>query len=156
DRGGRLLSSAGPGALRAVAVLEPRDSHRNSVLPAERLSDSLGIELLPPVLIIWERWVCPFLRKLWLTGLHITVDTDRGGEEIPLDARARSGVDHVDIDQSAVAHNLALGRMDEPHAAHVGRQLIDGIEAARLQRQRRFTGVLLPQIEQEKVICNSW
>ena len=46
--------------------------------------------------------------------------------------------------------------MDEPHAAHVGRQLIDGIEAARLQRQRRFTGVLLPQIEQLKIMGSRW
>jgi len=39
-------------------------------------------------------------------------------------------MNHVDVDQGAVAHDLALGAVDKAHAAHVCRQLIDLVELA--------------------------
>ena len=45
--------------------------------------------------------------------------------------------------------------MDEPHAAHVGRQLIDDVEAARVERQGRLAGVPVSEIEQAKIVRRS-
>ena len=58
---------------------------------------------------------------------------------------------HVDIDQGAVAHDLALGRVDETHAAHVGGQLIDFVDLPAGNRQRglavsRFAEVQLQEL----------
>jgi len=59
---------------------------------------------------------------------------------------------HVDVDQRAVVHDLALGRVDEAHAAHVRRQLVDLIERARVERQRRLAVRLFAQVEQQELI----
>src|SRR5207244_13106061 len=93
DRGGRLFPPAGPGALRSVAVLEPRDPHLDPVLAAEGERDALGVELFPAVFVVGVRRIRLCFRELRLTRLHVAVDADRGGEEIAGDARARGGVD---------------------------------------------------------------
>src|SRR5205807_5187085 len=51
-----------------------------------------------------------------------------------------------------VAQDLALGRVDEAHATHVRRQLIDLIEAAPSQRDRRIARAGLPQVEQLEIV----
>ena len=59
---------------------------------------------------------------------------------------------HVDVDQHAVVHDLALGRVDEAHAAHVGRELVDLVEGAAVQGQRGPTVRRLAQIQHHEFV----
>src|SRR5207249_490792 len=57
-----------------------------------------------------------------------------------------------EVDQRVVPHDLRLGRVDEPHTAHVGRQLVHDVERARVERHGCLAGASVPQIEQAKIV----
>ena len=59
---------------------------------------------------------------------------------------------HVDIDQRAVAHNLALGRVDEAHTAHVGRKLIDLVSGLALDPDGGLTSGFLTQVQEQEFV----
>ena len=42
--------------------------------------------------------------------------------------------------------------MDEPHAAHVGRQLVYDVEGSRVERHGCLASVSVPQVEQAKIV----
>ncbi len=87
-----------------------------------------------------------------LAGLHVAVDADRGGEEVARHAHLRGEVGHVDVDQDAVVHDLALGGVDKAHPAHVGRQLVDLVKGAVVQGQRCLAVLRLAQVEHHKLV----
>src|SRR5467141_69765 len=64
-------------------------------------------------------------------------------------------MNHVDVDERTIAHDFALGRVDESHPAHVRRELINDIECTRFQGQRCLTVLLLAQVEQPEIVCRS-
>ena len=49
-------------------------------------------------------------------------------------------------------HDLALGRVDEAHAAHVGRELVHLVEGAAAQGERLLAVLRPAQIEQHEFI----
>ena len=52
-------------------------------------------------------------------------------------------------------HDLALGGVDEPHAARVGCELVDFVEGVRRKGQRRTAGVCITQVDLQEVIGGS-
>jgi len=114
------------------------------------LGNALGIELLPTVFVVG---VCRDgfrFRHLRLAELHVAIDADAGGKEVPRHAGDGGAVGHVDVDQGAVAHDLALGRMDEPHPAHVGRKLIDLAGGLVSDPDGGLAGGLLAQVQEQE------
>jgi hypothetical protein len=62
-------------------------------------------------------------------------------------------MDHVNVDESAVSHDLALGVFDETHAPHICSELIDFIEDIAMGRSHRCQTVRwLSQIEKKELI----
>src|SRR5207253_1183465 len=57
--------------------------------------------------------------------------------------------------QRVVPHDLGLGRVDEPHAAHVGRQLVHDVEGPGVERQGTVARVPVAQVEQAKIVRRS-
>ncbi len=58
----------------------------------------------------------------------------------------------MDIDQDAIAHDLALGRGDESHATHVSSQLVHFVKRTLRQGQSCLAILLLPEIQQQEFI----
>src|SRR5687767_10208059 len=87
DRRRRFLATAAPGALRAVAVLEAGDADLHVIASAIRQRYTLGVQLLPAVLVVRLSRVSLVLDHRWLAMGHVAVDADRGREEVARDAR---------------------------------------------------------------------
>jgi len=151
-RSRRLLAAPGPGALRAVAVLEAGNPHLHAMVPSVRLQHALRIELLPPILVVRVCGHCLGLGHLRLAGLHVPVDADRRREEVARHAQLGCRVRHVNVDQHAVVHDLALGRVDESHPAHVRGQLVHLVERAVAQRQCRAAVRRLTQVQHTELV----
>ena len=152
-RGGSLLAPAPPRPLGPVAVLEAGEADRHLVATAVGHRRALGVELLPAVLVVGQGRVGLGLVDLGLVRLHVAVDAGRRGEEVAGHAGGGRGVGHVQVDQAAVAHDLALGRVDEPHAAHVGRELVDLVEGlAVLGAHGRLAIGRVPQVDPLEVV----
>src|SRR5213593_1585468 len=65
---------------------------------------------------------------------HVPIHADRRREEVPWNGSQRGCVGHVQVDQGVVAHDLALGGVNETHAAHVCGQVVDLVEPVARQR----------------------
>ncbi len=61
-------------------------------------------------------------------------------------------VGHVEVDEGAVVHYLALGGVDKAHATHVGRQLVDLIEGAIPKSESGLAVLGLSQVEQQELV----
>jgi hypothetical protein len=61
----------------------------------------------------------------------------------------------MDIDEGAVAHDFALGRMDEPHATHISGELIDFVKGAHAKFQSGQAVVGLAQIQEQEFVSGS-
>jgi hypothetical protein len=62
---------------------------------------------------------------------------------------------HVDVDERVVAHDLALGRVNEPHATHIGGELIHLVELCRPaigQPECLLAIPKFPEIEDSEII----
>ncbi len=58
----------------------------------------------------------------------------------------------MDIDQGAVPHDLAFGRVDEAHAAHVGGQLEDLVEGPLRRFDRGPAVFFVPEVQNPEII----
>jgi len=58
----------------------------------------------------------------------------------------------MDVAQSVVMHDLALSEGNKPHTAHIGRQLVNLIEGAFLNRERRCAISRLSQVKKQEFI----
>ena len=56
-------------------------------------------------------------------------------------------MDHMYVDQGAVVHDLALGRMDEAHASHIGRQLVHLVKSTVIQNESGSAILFLAQVK---------
>src|SRR5260370_23183425 len=64
-------------------------------------------------------------------------------------------MDHIDVDQCVVAHDVRLGGMNETHPTHVGGKLVDLVKllSCSVGQTNCFLAVLgLTKIEKTKVI----
>jgi len=122
------------------------------MVPSVRLQHALRIELLPPIFVVRVCGHCLGLGHLRLAGLHVPVDADRRREEVARHAQLGCRVRHVNVDQHAVVHDLALGRVDESHPAHVRGQLVHLVERAVAQRQCRAAVRRLTQVQHTELV----
>jgi hypothetical protein len=132
DRRRRLLAAAGPGPVRAVDVVVAGHARDEAEVLAVVAAHALAEELLPPVAVLRHRRVGVLLlqrldvRRRLLVG---RVHAGGGGEEESLDAaRLLRRAKEVGVDQHR-EHAERLVVLDESHAAHVGREVVDVLRA---------------------------
>src|SRR2546422_5766984 len=73
DRCRCLLPTASPSPLWSVAVLKPRDPNCHVVASTRGHGDSLGVKLLPTVLVVRVRRVGLLFRQLGLPRSHVAI-----------------------------------------------------------------------------------
>ena len=126
DRGGRLLAAAVVGAVGPVDVVIAGHASRQLEVLAEVAAHALAEELLPAVPVLGHRRICVRLgeRRDVRGGLVLGgVDAGRRREEEALDLLVARGHQHVRVDEDG-EHAEGLVGLDEPHPAHVGRQVV--------------------------------
>ena len=122
-----FFAAAVPGAVRAVDIVEPRDGRLHAAFMPVFLAEHFGHELFPAVTALRHGRI----RIGFLEGAHVgillqqgVVGAGRGGIKITAGAGAVGLLDHVRVDEDG-AQALHAKPLDETHAAHVGRQVID-------------------------------
>ncbi len=151
--GGRgFFAAPRPGSARAVAVLKTCNPCDHVAVARVSHGHPLGIEFFPPVLVVRHGGIGLLLGQIGFFLAHVPVDAGGRGKEIAGDAGRGGRVDHVDIAQSAVAHDLAFGRMNEPHAPHVGGKLVDLVDRFPVNHNRLVAVGRLAQIEQRELV----
>ena len=126
-RGGGLLAATVIGAFRPVDVVVAGDAGRHAVILAVVAGHAFAEQLLPAVAVFRQgRIGVGFLqrRDVGLGLLVAVVDAGRRRIEEARHARLLGGDQHVGADQHR-QHALRLVGLDEPHAAHVGGQVVD-------------------------------
>ncbi len=141
----RLLATAVPGAVRPVDVVVAGDAAAQSEVLVEVAAHPLAEELLPAVAVLRQGGIRVLfgqavVRRVGL--LRRVVDARGRREEEALCPRVASGHQQVRVDERA-EHAEGLVVLDEAHAAHVGREVVD----ARAARDRRCAGVDSAQVE---------
>ena len=127
DRGRRLLAAAVVGALGAVDVVVAGDPGGDAVVFTIVAGHPLAEQLLPAVAVLRHRRVGVLFLERGDVGaglLVAVVDAGRRRIEEALGAGFLGGHQHVGADQHR-QHALGLVGLDEAHAAHVGRQVVD-------------------------------
>src|SRR6185503_9183367 len=147
----RLLASAVPGAERTVDVVEAHDARLDPVVLTVMRAEPLCDQLLPAVGVLRLGRVGVFFLQRRHRGfglLVLGVDARRRRIEIALHAGGARRLERVEVDQRVVVENQAVVRRDVAHAAHVGGERVDVIDAgSRGARVRR-----LAQIEDEELV----
>ena len=147
----RLLAPAVVGAARPVDVVEPHDPRLERelrrVVPAQQLAE----QLLPAVGILRGRRERVLLAepgdvraKLQVLG----IDARRRREQHAPHALLLRRVDRVEVDQRVVAKDRRVVRRDVTHAAHVGGERVDVIDAL----GRLETALAVTQIEKQELV----
>ena len=124
---GRFLTSAIPGAVRAIDVVEAGDVGLQAALGPVFLAEHFRHQLLPAVAALGHgRIGIRFFQRAHVRVLLQggVVGAGRGREEVAADASPVGGLDHVGIDQDA-AQAFHAEALDKAHPAHIGRQVID-------------------------------
>ena len=126
-RGWSLLAPTEPRPVGPVDVVEPRDVRLEAALCPVFLAEHLRDQLLPPIAPLGHRRVG--VRLLERQGVRAlleirVVGAGRGREEVAPGAGPIGGLDHVRVDEDA-AQALHAEVLDEPHAAHVGGEVVD-------------------------------
>ena len=127
DGGGSLLAAAPPRAVRPVDVVKPRNSRLDAEVLAEMTAHPLAEQLFPAVAIFRQPGIGVCLRQGRHMGIDLlvgVVDTRGRTEEEPLHSRFLRRQEHVGVGEHA-EHAEGLVVLDEPHASHVGGQLVD-------------------------------
>ena len=144
DRGRRLFAAALEGAVRAVHVVIPADPRLQPEVFAEMAAHPLAEQLLPAVAVLRHGRVGVGLGKWNDVGGELPaggIDASRGGEEVALHRGVAGRYQKIGIDQDG-QHAVRLVGFDEPHAAHIGGQVVDDIHA----RDRIMAGVQAGQV----------
>jgi hypothetical protein len=88
------------------------------------LSHTLGVEFLPAILVVRVGGNGIRLSENRFTGLHIAVDADRRREKVTQHAHSGGCINHMNVDEGAIVHDLTFGGVDEARAADVCGQLM--------------------------------
>ena len=140
-----------PGAGRPVDVVIAGDARRqipksSAKVPAHALAE----ELLPAVAVLGHRRIGVLLLERRTSGSSLLVrrvHAGRRGEEEPLDPASAAAMEQVRVDQHR-EHAQRLVVLDEPHPAHVGREVVHGVGV----RDRARTGIGRGEVEHD-VLC---
>src|SRR5882762_6895217 len=62
---------------------------------------------------------------------------------------------HMDVDEGAIVHDLALGRMDKSHSTHISSQLVHLVELAACDCQRGFAVLSAAEVQQPKFVSRA-
>src|SRR6266480_1617127 len=133
DRGGGFLSPPLVRAERAKDVVEPHAARLEAEILGVVTADALREELLPPIAILGVGWIGVFLFQRSHVGrvLEIAgIDAGGRGVEEALHAVHPRGLERMGVDQDVVPTDLGLVAVDEPDAAHVGREGVHLVDAA--------------------------
>ena len=130
----RLFPSAVPGAERTEDVVKPDNARVEPVILAVMQAEALGDELLPSVGVLRRGGVGLLFTQRHNLGFGLAVlrvDAGGRGVEIAGGAIPARRFERMRVDQHIIVQNLGVMLGDEPHAAHVGRQRVDVVDAAR-------------------------
>jgi hypothetical protein len=142
-----LFPAAVVGAVRTVHVVVPGHPGLHAVVLAEMTAHPLAEELLPTVAVLRKRRIRIGLLEggdVRILLLVAVVDAGAGGVEEPLDADVLGRHQQVGVDQHR-QHAQRLVVLDEPHPAHVGGVVVDGVGAL----ERRVAVRLVVQVENQ-------
>ena len=131
DRGRSLLAPAVVGAMRSVHVVVARHPRHEPEVLGVVAAHPLAEELLPAVTVLRHGRVGIRLHESLDGGIDLLVVgvyAGGGGEEEARDAGLARGHQEMGIDQHA-QHAQGLVVLDEPHAAHVGGEVVDAHRA---------------------------
>ena len=129
----RFLAPAFPRAERAEDVVETHRARLHPIIFHIVLAEVLGDQLFPAVGVLRLRRISVFLfqRRHFGFGLQVfRIDTRRRRVEVPLHTVDLRRLDGVRVDEDVVVQDLRVMGRDETHAAHVGSQRVDVVDAA--------------------------
>ena len=159
-----LLAPAVPGAVRAVDVMEAGGKSLHASFGPVFLAEHLGKQFLPAVAALGHGGIgIRFLERPHIRILleRRVVHAGRGSKEIAVHPGLVGGFEHMGVDQGR-AHALNAEALDETHAAHIGRQVIDldrvlhgalaGIAVAEVEAQVFDAGDALVPVAQRLLV----
>ena len=131
-RGGFLLAAI-IGAKRAVHVVKANNASFEPKVLIVVAAEFLGEKFLPTVAGFGVGGISVFLtqgRNFGVPLLALVVDASGGREQKAINAVLPACLQHIGVDQDVITADVCMPGCDIADAPHVGREIVDFIDAA--------------------------